>query len=164
MRGPRCFRWAPFLSVRREQAVIHRWLRFPQMFLWFPLRCSTCQKSEVRNPKARRFRIERSALSPLEGVERVSRVAARLCERPRSLPTRSKAPAELENHGARKPGRSYASGREPGPDSSLEGIHQRKHPLLEQSVELDPKKYQPLLARHLCILLELSLSQTVLGI
>ena len=36
---PRCFRWAPFYSLRRERAVIHRWLRLPQIFLGFPFCC-----------------------------------------------------------------------------------------------------------------------------
>ena len=29
---PRCFRWAPFHSSRRKREVIHRRLRFPQIF------------------------------------------------------------------------------------------------------------------------------------
>ncbi len=43
-----------------------------------------------------------------EGAERVSRAAARLCERPRSLPTRATAPAGPQNQGAPTAGRSCA--------------------------------------------------------
>ncbi len=38
MRVPRCFRWVPFHSLRRERVGIHRLLRCPQMFFWVPLR------------------------------------------------------------------------------------------------------------------------------
>jgi hypothetical protein len=46
------------------------------------------------------FHIARGALSLPEGAEMVSRAAARLCERPRSLPTRTPAPAGPKYRGA----------------------------------------------------------------
>jgi hypothetical protein len=55
-----------------------------------------------------RFHIARGALSLPEGAEIVSRAAARLCERPRSPPTRAPAPAGPENQCAPTAGRSCA--------------------------------------------------------
>ena len=58
-------------------------------------------RSEARHPKLPKFRKARGAAS-------VNRAAARLCERPRSLPTRATAPAGPENQGASTAGRSCA--------------------------------------------------------
>ena len=66
------------------------------------------EKSAACNSKLPKFRRARGALLLPEGAERVSRAAARLCEGPRSLPTRAPAPAGPENHGERTPGRSHA--------------------------------------------------------
>ena len=66
------------------------------------------QKSAARTPKQLRFCIAKGALSLPEGAEIVSRAAARLCERPRSLPTRATAPAGPENQGAPTARRSCA--------------------------------------------------------
>ena len=66
------------------------------------------KRSAVRSPEQVNLHITRGALSLPEGAERVSRAAARLCERPRSPMERTQAPAGPENHGARKEGRSRA--------------------------------------------------------
>ena len=92
--------------------MIHRWLRFPQMFLGFPLRCQRAI-SEIcgSSPKAAKVSQRvRGALSLQEGAKIVSRAAARLCERPRSLPTRATAPAGPVNHGAGPAGGATATG------------------------------------------------------
>ncbi len=160
---PRCFRWVPFPSLWREREVIHRLLRFPQMFLvepgghtgtWWNLgthkfsiqrlsglhrmvwflaafggypsprsgesgqsstdcsdfcRCfwgfhsaARAEESAARNPKLPKFRIERWALSLPEGAERVSRAAAKLCERSRSSKKGSAGPG-----GAGEPRRAH---------------------------------------------------------
>ena len=66
------------------------------------------EKSAAGNPKLPKFPLARGALSLPEGAERVSRAAATLCERPRSLPTRATAPAGPENQGAPTARRSCA--------------------------------------------------------
>ena len=66
------------------------------------------EKAGARHPKLPKSRIARGARALPEGAEIVNRAAARLCERPRSIPTRATAPAGPENQGAPTAGRSYA--------------------------------------------------------
>jgi hypothetical protein len=65
-------------------------------------------RSAARHPKLPKFRKARGALSLPEGAEIVNRAAARLCERPRPLPTRATATAWSENRGTPTAGRSCA--------------------------------------------------------
>ena len=60
------------------------------------------EESAARNPKLPKFRIERWALSLPEGAERVSRAAAKLCERSRSSKKGSAGPG-----GAGEPRRAH---------------------------------------------------------
>jgi hypothetical protein len=57
------------------------------------------KRSAACHPKLPKVRTARGALLLPEGAKRVSRAAARLYERPRSLPTRATAPAGPENQG-----------------------------------------------------------------
>ena len=66
------------------------------------------EESAARTPELLEFRVATGVLSLPEGAERVSRAAARLCERPRFLPTRATAPAGPENQGSPTEERSCA--------------------------------------------------------
>ncbi len=69
---------------------------------------AACNPKPPKLPNLQKFHIGRGALSLPEGAEIVSRAAARLCERPRSLPTRAPAPAGPENPGEPRAERSCA--------------------------------------------------------
>ncbi len=101
---PRCFRWVPFLFLRRERAGIRRLLRFPQMFFWVPLRCQRaiweiCGSS----PKAAKVsQSARGALAP--GGSGESEPGG--CEALRAPPAPSN---ESEGHGvAGEPGHAHS--------------------------------------------------------
>ena len=61
-----------------------------------PLSAGRPRRSAARSPKQLGVHIARGALSLPEGAKRVSRAAARLCERPRSPIERTQAPAGPE--------------------------------------------------------------------
>ncbi len=105
---PRCFRWVPF-PLAPERAGRHSQIAqiFADVF-----RVSTpllvLRNLRLVTQSAQSFASREGRSCSRRGAERVSRAAARLCERPRSLPTRVRAPAGPENQGPPTKGRSCA--------------------------------------------------------
>jgi hypothetical protein len=107
--GSSLFRRVPFHSLGRERPLSTDGSDFHRCIYGFHPSVRS-EKSAARTPKQLEFCIATGALSLPEGAEKVSRAAAKLCERPRS-PKRERRP----QRGRRTTARAHQNGLTPLP-------------------------------------------------